>query len=118
MEEQLDGRLDARREARVRRAVRRLGYRLVKSHQASTRGTFGIIDLATNTWVGDDHANKDGYGLTLAYLEVWAQHVSALEDASLTDPAIGGPDTSVRESSADAPIPAPNRPVRSRLAGQ
>lgn len=114
MEEQLD----ARREARVRRAVHRLGYRLVKSRQASTHGTFGIIDLATNTWVGDDHANKDGYGLTLGYLEVWAQHVSALEDASLTDPATGGPDVGVRQSPADPLIPALRRPRRSRLAGQ
>jgi len=109
----MEGQLEARREAAVRRAVRRLGYRLVKSRHARTRGTFGIIDLATNTWVNDDHANTDGYGLTLAYLEVWVHDVHALEDTSLTDPAIDGSDTSVRESSSDSPIGTPHRPRQS-----
>ncbi len=35
-------------------------------------------------------------GRYLVYLDVWDQHVTALEDASLRDPALGGADTATR----------------------
>ena len=38
----------------------------------------------------------DDNGLHLAYLEVWQREVSATEDETLREPALGGPDTTVR----------------------
>ncbi len=38
----------------------------------------------------------DESGVYLAYLDVWARHVSALEDAALREVALGGPDTTTR----------------------
>ena len=38
----------------------------------------------------------DENGLHLAYLEVWQREVSATEDETLREPALGGPDTTVR----------------------
>jgi len=37
-----------------------------------------------------------GTGLHLAYLDVWERHVTALHDPTLTEPALGGPDTATR----------------------
>ncbi len=38
----------------------------------------------------------DVNGIYLAYLDVWQQHVTALEDPSLREVALGGPDTATR----------------------
>jgi Family of unknown function (DUF6519)/Carboxypeptidase regulatory-like domain/Helix-hairpin-helix domain len=35
-------------------------------------------------------------GMYVAYLDVWTQHVTALEDAALREVALGGPDTATR----------------------
>jgi hypothetical protein len=40
-------------------------------------------------------AAVDG-GIYLAYLEVWDRHITALEDASIRETALGGPDTATR----------------------
>jgi hypothetical protein len=39
---------------------------------------------------------KSGPGRYLVYLDVWEREVTALDDLSLRDPAVDGPDTSVR----------------------
>lgn len=38
----------------------------------------------------------DGAGTYVAYLDVWERHVTALEDASIREVALGGPDTATR----------------------
>ena len=38
----------------------------------------------------------EGDGLYLAYLDVWTGHVTAAEDETLREPALGGPDTTTR----------------------
>lgn len=38
----------------------------------------------------------DGIDRALVYLDVWERHVSALEDDSIREPALGGPDTATR----------------------
>ena len=50
-------------------------------------------------WVGiaaADRAQAAGQPADVAYLEVWQQAVSAEEDRELFEPALGGPDTTVR----------------------
>lgn len=37
-----------------------------------------------------------GDGLHIVYLEAWERHITALEDADLAEPALGGPDTTTR----------------------
>jgi hypothetical protein len=50
----------------------------------------------------DAQPNAPGQGLPpaagrfLVYLDVWDRHVTALQDAALRDPALGGPDTTTR----------------------
>lgn len=47
-----------------------------------------VAGLAPNATLPD--------GAYLAYLEVWERHITALEDASLREVALGGPDTTTR----------------------
>lgn len=37
-----------------------------------------------------------GTGLYVVYLDVWQRHITALDDPSIREPALGGPDTSTR----------------------
>ncbi len=41
-----------------------------------------------------------GAGLYAVYLNVWRRHVSAIEDPSIREPALGGPDTATRVQTA------------------
>lgn len=43
-----------------------------------------------------DAKNPDSDGTYLAYLDVWEQHISALEDDGIREKALGGPDTATR----------------------
>lgn len=41
-------------------------------------------------------AKDTGGGESVAYVDVWTTEVAAIEDAQLREPALGGPDTSIR----------------------
>jgi len=41
-------------------------------------------------------AKDTGGGESVVYVDVWTTEVAAIEDAQLREPALGGPDTSIR----------------------
>jgi hypothetical protein len=62
-----------------------------------------LCELATDTDAAaqpdlPSTRSPDENGLHLAYLEVWQRQVSAAEDETLREPALGGPDTTVRQT--------------------
>ncbi|HEX4960386.1 MAG TPA: DUF6519 domain-containing protein [Thermoanaerobaculia bacterium] len=60
-----------------------------------------LCELEADTLL-DAQADLPGYGLPttggryLAYLDAWEEHVTALDDPDLADPALGGADTATR----------------------
>ena len=75
-------------------------------------GGFAVSTHGERLTIGAGHAGIDGLlcelatdtdleappepGLSVVYLDVWQREVSVAEDESLLEPALGGPDTSLR----------------------
>ncbi|HEY0555605.1 MAG TPA: DUF6519 domain-containing protein [Thermoanaerobaculia bacterium] len=61
-----------------------------------------LCELEADTPLKDVQPDLPGYalptdaGFYLAYLDAWEEHVTALDDAGLADPALGGADTATR----------------------
>lgn len=62
--------------------------------QPHVPGDVGIVRQSDGTWVDLDDAPDGRY---LAYVDAWRRHVTALDDPSIREVALGGPDTATRE---------------------
>ena len=60
------------------------------------QGRYYVDGLLVENESKIDVAQPSKNGLHLAYLDVWNRHICADEDATLLEPALGGPDTTTR----------------------
>ena len=60
------------------------------------KGRYYVDGLLVENESEVDSAKLTKNGLYLAYLDVWGRHISAAEDETLLEPALGGPDTTTR----------------------
>ncbi len=60
----------------------------------------GVVVLPNGKTTVIDDVNNVTAGVYLAFLDVWLKHVTALEDDSIREKALGGPDTATRLKTA------------------